>query len=638
MNEKTVDEMQRGAHMIALTHDVLETPGVDMVHENAFFENGSVNIIQEKNGKNGIGLYTPLPISLELHEDAKSITGTPSCESSKAIARTIDQGDDGSPSRSPKGIALTIDQGDDGSVSGASNSIGPAVSQRGDGSSSRNPKAPDLTLSPILRSAPFSDDGAPKSQGKGPVVVKSFSFWLPTKRTRSTTRGTRTSAARSTKKKKKKERVTTTVYSTTKNRDMTTTKKPYVTTTKKRDVTSTKKRDMTTTKKRDMTTTKKRDVTTTKGRDMTTTKVVRAQAARAKKSSSSRQCLVKGCTKLGRMIGVPDEHGLPGPRCHKHGGAHRCAVDGCSNQAVGGPVRIPLGPPVSWEGVAAMEEDAHAGPLRNNVNTRVELSRRRSTQVAYSRRCKRHGGGGRCPIDDCPNTAASRVRTSDIWGPPGLRCIRHGGGRKCSFEGCTTYALSYVSKVEDTLGAGAPGLRCKRHGGGRRCNLNICNTSAEGRPVTTGDEFGPPGYRCIRHRGGRRCTFEGCTRYAVGASSSSSSSSSSSDASKTAAGAPSAATPPSGGPSTLGQPRCKTHGGGKRCSVEGCVTPSGGRVPVGDRYGGPGLRCCPHGGGYRCSVEECANHSKRRVDEADAFGAPGRRCIRHGGKKKDIMV
>merc|ERR1719193_1695665 len=83
----------------------------------------------------------------------------------------------------------------------------------------------------------------------------------------------------------------------------------------------------------------------------------------------------------------------------------------------------------------------------------------------------------------------------------------------------------------------------------RLCSVVDCTSFGQGSPVPDVDEFGPPGLRCIR------------------------------------------------------------HGGGKKCSIEGCTVSSKGHVPDVDCFGLPGLRCQRHGGGNRCSVKGCATSS-----------------------------
>jgi hypothetical protein len=58
--------------------------------------------------------------------------------------------------------------------------------------------------------------------------------------------------------------------------------------------------------------------------------------------------------------------------------------------------------------------------------------------------------------------------------------------------------------------------------------------------------------------------------------------------------------------------KCIAHGGGTRCSVEGCA-----------KFAQTGGKCIAHGGGTRCSVEGCAKVAKT-----------GGKCIAHGGGKR----
>jgi len=143
----------------------------------------------------------------------------------------------------------------------------------------------------------------------------------------------------------------------------------------------------------------------------------------------------------------------------------------------------------------------------------------------------------------------------------------------------------------------------------RFCSVDGCTKRGQGTIFTRADSFGPPGRRCVRHGGGDRCSINGCT------TSSKSHVAHADD---------------------LGPPglRCKRHGGGNRCSVKECNVSSQGRVPNADKFGPPGFRCARHGGGNRCSINGCAAPSAGRVATADCFGSVGRRCYRHGGGRR----
>jgi len=107
------------------------------------------------------------------------------------------------------------------------------------------------------------------------------------------------------------------------------------------------------------------------------------------------------------------------------------------------------------------------------------------------------------------------------------------------------------------------------------------------------------------------------------------------------------------GPSGL---RCRKHGGGISCTVEGCVNLTGPRrVFVEDKFGGVGWRCEAHNGkiptkeelmrfapknslrqnqngkfGYYCTAIGCKGGGKKKIPFEDAFGPMGLRCSRHG--------
>lgn len=83
---------------------------------------------------------------------------------------------------------------------------------------------------------------------------------------------------------------------------------------------------------------------------------------------------------------------------------------------------------------------------------------------------------------------------------------------------------------------------------------------------------------CIAHGGGRRCTFEGCTRAARGAK------------------------------------FCAAHGGGKRCIADGCTRSCVGKSGM----------CISHGGGKRCKSSNCPRSAQ----------SPSDFCVRHGGGRQ----
>lgn len=86
---------------------------------------------------------------------------------------------------------------------------------------------------------------------------------------------------------------------------------------------------------------------------------------------------------------------------------------------------------------------------------------------------------------------------------------------------------------------------------------------------------------CIAHGGGRRCTFEGCTKGA------------------------------------RDKFYCAAHGGGRRCATDGCTKSA---------VGGTNL-CTFHGGGKKCQFEGCAKSAQ----------SPTQFCVRHGGGKKCVI-
>eukprot|EP00397_Hematodinium_sp_SG-2012_P018465 GEMP01018918.1.p1 GENE.GEMP01018918.1~~GEMP01018918.1.p1 ORF type:complete len:513 (+),score=126.34 GEMP01018918.1:66-1604(+) len=224
-------------------------------------------------------------------------------------------------------------------------------------------------------------------------------------------------------------------------------------------------------------------------------------------------------------------------------------------------------------------------------------------RVYTERLCKRHGGGPRCTVPQCPNASIGHVEVDDDFGPAGDRCRRHRGARICCVPGCDTASFAVVQQADHW---GEPGPRCKRHGGGGRCNVKGCSNCAAGR-VQRDDEHGVAGGRCKAHGAGAMCRYPGgCTKLATGG--------------KVVVD------------EALGtlEYRCSHHGGGRRCEVPDCVNLATGRVRVSDEFGSAGeKRCRRHGGGLKCSVHNCPTLAIRKITQADKFGPAGRRCAKH---------
>lgn len=85
---------------------------------------------------------------------------------------------------------------------------------------------------------------------------------------------------------------------------------------------------------------------------------------------------------------------------------------------------------------------------------------------------------------------------------------------------------------------------------------------------------------CKGHGGGKRCTSEGCTKSVHG-----------------------------------GTLFCVSHGGGKRCGMDGCTKSARGRTSF----------CVRHGGGKRCKYEGCTKSAQGSTDFCKAHGG-GKRC------------
>ena len=98
---------------------------------------------------------------------------------------------------------------------------------------------------------------------------------------------------------------------------------------------------------------------------------------------------------------------------------------------------------------------------------------------------------------------------------------------------------------------------------------------------------------CVKHGGGFRCSVEGCSRSAIGGGS--------------------------------GERKCGQHGGGKRCEQQGCP-----KLAVADNNGNSKF-CTAHGGGKRCRYPGCNNSALKRTNRtlclshADALPPGGKR-------------
>ena len=109
----------------------------------------------------------------------------------------------------------------------------------------------------------------------------------------------------------------------------------------------------------------------------------------------------------------------------------------------------------------------------------------------------------------------------------------------------------------------------------------------------------------MKHGGGNRCSIEGCTNGAQGQTD-----------------------------------KCKRHGGGIRCSVEGCTVSAQDKSGKCISHGaecrkcimddckkfaqGKTNKCINHGGGNRCSIEDCSNSVSNLTGK----------CVKHGGGKR----
>jgi hypothetical protein len=110
--------------------------------------------------------------------------------------------------------------------------------------------------------------------------------------------------------------------------------------------------------------------------------------------------------------------------------------------------------------------------------------------------------------------------------------------------------------------------------------------------------------KCVGHGGGKRCTEEGCTKSAVGRT----------DKCIEHGGGKRCTEEGCTKSARGGSDKCIEHGGGKLCIVEGCTKSARGRTD----------KCVEHGGGKRCTEEGCTKSARERSDK----------CIEHGGGKR----
>jgi len=116
---------------------------------------------------------------------------------------------------------------------------------------------------------------------------------------------------------------------------------------------------------------------------------------------------------------------------------------------------------------------------------------------------------------------------------------------------------------------------------------------------------------CIAHGGGRRCTVDGCSKGARDKKYCSAHGGgkrcSFENCSKAAVG---------------GSKLCTGHGGGRRCLTEGCNKSAQSSTPF----------CVKHGGGRQCSVPDCSKVSRGKTLFCASHGG-GKRCFWEGCKR-----
>jgi len=241
----------------------------------------------------------------------------------------------------------------------------------------------------------------------------------------------------------------------------------------------------------------------------------------------------------------------------------------------------------------------------------------------------------KCNIANCVKRPRRRVRVDDHWGPAGPRCFRHGANAYVNTESKAKQKIvkptdippstvpestmnNIIQQKEEIKEVGPVENVVKPPSRTRRGNVSLDDMNAKkprrarrsknpsseeaimGNSMTGNIDAVTEGLR-TKH-GARICNVEGCT------------------------------TPSKGKMTDVNDTEgLRTKHGARICNVEGCITPSKSKVLEVDNFGPLGPRCKKHGGGERCTVSGCEKASSGRTQESDNHGLPGPRCSNHGG-------
>jgi hypothetical protein len=122
-------------------------------------------------------------------------------------------------------------------------------------------------------------------------------------------------------------------------------------------------------------------------------------------------------------------------------------------------------------------------------------------------------------------------------------------------------------------------------------------------------------YRCVTHGGGKRCTEDGCDKSSQGKSDKC-----------VRHGGGKRCTEDGCDNSAVGKSdKCVTHGGGKRCTEDGCDKGAVGKID----------KCVTHGGGKRCTEDGCDKSARGKSDKCVTHGG-GKRCTEDGCDKSAV--
>jgi len=261
-------------------------------------------------------------------------------------------------------------------------------------------------------------------------------------------------------------------------------------------------------------------------------------------------------------------------------------------------------------------------------------------------RCMRHGVKGRCTARSCTNTGLTRVLTMDHFGPPGPRCHLHTStSSSSSLNGTapsTSMPITHSQPIKhgklngggvvvDNIREDAEVSIVSSVSVGKRNNMmrSLSETASESETESEfaiiNDDEKPVWSNSSSSLNSRPFSGQGLGSRTESLGS-------------TSIPLQNRPLPPMlSGLDPAGGLGGEGGGGNVRkpaiCSVPGCESKSQGRVMPGEG-GPPEPRCFKHGGGPRCSIDGCFSGMISKVSVHDEFGQPGNRCVKHGAPKR----